>query len=184
MKSIILVLLVLSISSEYYAQPIKQKEGFADISIGFGIAKAFRYKYDSLERNYDTRFLINTSMTLKVYRHLYFTAGFEYNKKDVDGYFNTYNISLLPSYGGRAFNNKVSYFAEAGPNVHIIFWGNDSGMIVFGLTLGLKAQYNINERFSAGIDLRHINYFNIWSEHYFIVHSDVYFAIKIWFIFN
>jgi hypothetical protein len=191
MKIICAVLLAVIFSFELHAQsfynnPVKlnntstsKKEGFGDISLGFGIAKAFLIKHDELNRDHDTRFLVNLIMTKRIYHQLYLSLGVEYNKKDVDGYFDTYNLSLLPAFGGNVFNKKISYLAEAGPNAVVIFWGNSSLTIAFGLTLGLKAQYNITDKLAAGVDVRHINYFNVWSEHYFIVHSNIYLSMRI-----
>jgi hypothetical protein len=193
MKLACLVLLVILLSFELLAQPssyypIKlklnntppsKKEGLSNISIGFGLVKAIRYRDDELNRNHDLRFLVNLNMTAKIHHPFYLSMGFEYNKKDVDGYFDTYNISALPSLAGTAFNKKISYFTEIGPNVLTIFWRNKSISFILGLTIALKAQYNITEKYSLGVNVRHINYFNVWSEHYFIIHSHIYFAMKI-----
>lgn len=157
-----------------------KKEGLSNISLGLGFAEAIRYTTDEHNRNHDFRPLINLGMIAKVYHPLYLSMSIEYSRKDLDGHDNAYNFSFLPSLAGTVFNKKISYFTEIGPNVVAIHYPEDK-MIQFtlGITFGLKAQYKITDKYSVGLSIRHINYFNIWSEHYFIVHSNVYFAMKI-----
>ncbi len=193
MKIIAVVLLVILLSFELHAQsssiyPIKlklnntvpaKKEGLSNISVGLGIAKAIRYKDDEFGRNNNARFLFNMNVTAKIYHPLYLNMGFEYNKEDLRGYEDHYSITILPSFGGRVFGKRVTYFIEAGPNLVLAFRnGHGEGMLL-GLSAGLRCQYNITEKYAIGVNIKHINYFNVWSENYFIVHSHIYFSVKI-----
>jgi len=190
MKLLCAVLLAVIFSLELQAQsfstyPIKlntkpKKEGLSNISLGFGFAEAIRYTPDEHNRNHDLRFLVNLNLTAKVYHPLYLSMGLEYSKKDLDGKFDSYNLSILPSLAGTVFNKKITYFTEIGPNVVAIYYPDDKMIqFSFGLTIGLKAQYNMTDKYAVGLSIRHINYFNVWSEHYFILHSNVYLSMKI-----
>jgi hypothetical protein len=191
MKFLILIVLTFFLSLELHTQPLPlhklkfsnkspKNEIFYNLSFGLGFAKAIQFSPDEHNRNHDLRFLANVNMTLKIYNPLYMCLGLEYSKKDLDGTTHSLNMSILPSLAGNAFHGKVNYFTEIGLNVVSIYYPSDR-MIQFspGLTIGLKVQYNITKKYAVGIDIRHLNYFNIWSEHYFIVHSNLYFAVRI-----
>ena len=159
---------------------LRKKNDLTNISIGFGFAEAFRFKTDEHNRNHDFRFLISFAYIQKIYHPFYLNLGLEYSKKDLDGLDNSFNISFLPSFGGTAFKEKLTYFAEIGPNIVAIHYPeNKEIQFTPGLTLGFRIQYNLTKKYSAGLSVKHINYFNMWSDHYFIVHSNLYFAIKI-----
>ena len=188
MKLACLVLLALLLTFELHAQsssflPIilkPKKENLSNLSLGLGFAVAIRYSNDDHNRNHDLRFLANLSVNLKINHPFYVSMGFEYHKKDLDGYDNAYNLFGLFSLGGTAFKRKITYFAEAGPNLLAVHYAREQSIgFSWGLSIGFRAQYNLTEKYAVGINARHINYFNIWSEHYFIIHSNIYFAVKI-----
>ena len=159
---------------------IKNKyTGLSNISFGFGFAKAIRYKDDEFTRDNNFRLLFNMNVIAKICHPLYLNMGFEYNKEDLRGYEDHYSITILPSFGGSIFSKKATYFIEAGPNLVLAFRSGHGEGILLGLSAGLRCQYNITEIYAIGINIKHINYFNIWSEHYFIVHSNLYFSMKI-----
>lgn len=191
MKIICAVLLAVIFSFELNAQSPSayslklnnkkpKMEELSNISLGFGFAEAIRYTPDEHNRDHDFRFLVNLNLTTKIYRPLYLSLGFEYSKKDLDGHFDSFNFSALPSLGGTVFNKKITYFTEIGPNVVAIYYPEDRMIqFSFGLTIGFKTQYNLTNKYSVGVSIKHINYFNVWSEHYFIIHSNIYLSMKI-----
>ena len=167
------------INSRFNDNLTVKKEDLSNISMGIGFAKGFRYKDDEFGRNNNARFLFNMNVTAKIYDPLYLNMGFEYNKQELLGYEDYYHITIMPSFGERVFNKKITFFIEAGPNLVLAFRnGHGEGMLL-GLSAGLRCQYNMTEKYAIGANIKHINYFSVWSENYIILHSSIYFSVKI-----
>jgi hypothetical protein len=156
---------------------LKQNHKENRLYIGFGFAKAFRIKDDEFARNNGIRFSVSMGYLFPVYKNLYFNIGLDYNKAELGGYGDNYNFIFSPNY--KLFlNKKTMLFLDAGADIVWIFdWGNSQGMQI-SFTSAVKTEYQITNRFSTGIGLRYLNFFDQRNESYLIFHMNSFITFK------
>ncbi len=157
---------------EFFATPnIKYYNSF---SIGLGLTKALPLKSD-LYGNNDIRFLLTLNLNFILYKNLALNTGFNIHKVELTSSGTNLDLIVTPNYKFNFLKNKFSCLIGFGP-LTTFYFENDFH-ITFGLFASLRTQYNLNKKYSLGLEISHPEYFGEYTN-YFILRNNLYFSMN------
>ncbi|MGA2668426.1 MAG: hypothetical protein ABSF32_05860 [Ignavibacteria bacterium] len=123
------------------------------VSLGFGFAKGILYGSD--EERMPFMALVSVNADQQLYKILYFGLGLDAYEDPLEGHYTLIGLNFRMDFRINIDSHRHTVWAGFGANANL---GPQSFIHSFGIIFSLRYQYNINDLYSVGLEIKHPEY--------------------------